>query len=298
VVYLWLLCRNPKSMMRLTATASTTALLQLACVSGTCAQILDLPPRPAHAPGGSEIAAEVRALDLEAREERIYAEIAGGNVPEWLRHLRPVEVTREIDGRELSATFWVTPDYLAVGGEDDFLLIPLSPQTAQRVADRVGGSLPTTRLVDAIWGAASVRLDPSPIDPGPEMTTVPVFEDHTRTIRAQRAGFSEAAGVLVAGHKKDVVLSAELASRPGKVAIYGWHRLDGRPIQPLYTGHTDRWVDYSHGIRIVLREIVVDGVRRDLVDVLRDEAVALLLSDEGVIAEPRYPLVAGSPPNR
>ena len=25
----------------------------------------------------------------------------------------------------------------------------------------------------------------------------------------------------------------------GKVAIYGWHKPDGKPIQPLYTGHMD-----------------------------------------------------------
>jgi hypothetical protein len=54
-------------------------------------------------------------------------------------------------------------------------------------------------------------------------------------------------------------------------------------------------VDYSHGIRLVLREIVVDGVRRDLADVLRDVTLAPLLSDQGVIATPRYALPARAP---
>jgi len=108
-------------------------------------------------------------------------------------------------------------------------------------------------------------------------------------VRAQRALHPEPAGVLVAGHKKDVVITAALASRPDKVAIYGWHHLDGRAIQPLYVGHTVRWVDYSHGIRIVQREVEIDGAQRDLTDVLQDETLAPLLSDEGVIARPRYP---------
>jgi hypothetical protein len=150
-------------------------------------------------------------------------------------------------------------------------------------------------MVDAVWEAADVRLEPQPIPPSPAMTTVPVFEDHNRLVRAQRARHTERAGAIVAGHKKDVVLTAALASSPGKVAIYGWHHLDGRAIQPVYLGHTDRWVDYSHGIRLVLREIVVDGVRRDLADVLRDVTLAPLFSDQGVIATPRYALPARAP---
>ena len=275
--------------MTLGAAPAWVVLVGMVCASTAHAQVLDLPSRPADAPGGGEIARDLRALDLESREERIYAEIARGNVPEWLKQLCPVEVTHEIKGRMHRATFWVTPDYLAVGSDDDFFRVPLSPRTAQRIADLVAGSLPTPRMVDAIWSAARVRLEPTPIPPSPEMTTVPVFEDHNRMVAAQRARHEEPAGVLVAGHKKDVVITATLASRPDKVAIYGWHRPDGRPIQPLYTGHTERWVDYSHGIRIVLREMVVDGMKRDMGDVLSDDTLAPLLSDEGVVAEPRYP---------
>lgn len=38
---------------------------------------------------------------------------------------------------------------------------------------------------------------------------------------------------LLAGHKKDLVLTRRLVGRPDRVAIYDWHRLDGRPIHPL-----------------------------------------------------------------
>lgn len=264
------------------------SLLAAGCASGPGTRVLGLPPRPADAPGGAEIAREIRSLDLEAREERLYAEIARGNVPGWLRQMRPVEVEREIGGRAHRATFWVSPDYLAVGSDEDPFLVPLSPQTAQRIADLVGGSLPTPRMVDAVWAAAEVRLEPQPIPPSPEMTTVAVFEEHNRLVQGQRGERKARPGRLTAGDKKDVVVTAKLASSPGKVAIYGWHHRDGRAIQPLYTGHTDRWVDYSHGIRIVLREIVADGAARDLVDLLRDAVIAPLLSDEGAIAEPRY----------
>jgi hypothetical protein len=214
-------------------------------------------------------------------------------VPGWLRELSPVEVAGEIGGRELRATFWVTPDYLAVGSEEDFLLVPLSPGAAQRIADRVGCLLPTPRMVDAVWAAARVHLEPLPIPPSPEMTTVPVFEAHNRMVATQWQDVSAPRGSLASGHKKDVVITLALASLPSRVAIYGWHRLTGEPIQPLYTGHSVSWVDYSHGIRLVLREVTVDGTRRDLPEVLQDPELAPLLSDEGVIAEARYATSGG-----
>jgi hypothetical protein len=267
------------------------------------AQTLALPPRLPSALPGSVIAGEVRDLPLEAREERLYDEIAGGNVPAWLRRLQPVEVQATLGGQTHRVVFRVAPDYLAVGSDDDYLLVPLSPQTAQRLADLVNASLPTPLMADAIWRAAGIRLEPAPIPPSPEMTTVAVFETHARMVRKQRSAAGQPPGVLVAGHKKDVVITARLAASPGKVAIYGWHRPDGTPIQPLYTGHTDRWVDYSHGIRLVSREVMVDGVPRDLPDILGDERLAGLLSDEGTVPMARYPTVrsdttATVPPTR
>jgi hypothetical protein len=293
IVYTRTMIRRPD---RLPCAAGMAVLCLVGGPPPARAQVLDLPPRPAEAPGGAAIARDIRLLEFDAREERVYTEFAGGNIPSWLRILERVEMTRQSGGREYRVTFWVTPDYVAVGSDTDYFLVPLSPQTAQRIADRVGASLPTAAMVDAIWVAARVRLDPAPIPPSPEMTTVQAFEDHDRLVRAQRIRGSAPPGALVAGHKKDVVITAQLDSFPGKVAIYGWHRPDGEPIQPLYAGHTDRWVDYSHGIRLVSRVIRIDGNRRDMLDVLRDTALAGLLSDDGVMVRARYSLPGGDRP--
>jgi hypothetical protein len=86
----------------------------------------------------------------------------------------------------------------------------------------------------------------------------------------------------------DVVVSAALADKPGKVAFYGWHKPDGQPIQPLFTNRDDNWVAYNLGVRLVHRRILVDGVVRDLLEVLSDPELAPLLSDEGVIENARY----------
>jgi hypothetical protein len=265
------------------------AVLGVGCGSNTRTHTLDLPPRASDAPSGSEIAEAIRNLDIEMREAFLFDEIARGNVPGWIRKLKPVNVRTSVNGEQHYVTIWVTPDYLSVGSDEDFFRIPLSPRTAQRVADLVDGSLPTPVMVNAIYTAADVKLDPRPIPPSPQMTTVHVFEEHNRILSAQLDSTGAPDGALIAGNKKDVVITSRLATVSGKVAIYGWHRLNGDPIQPLYTGHTECWVDYSHGIRLVDLSVLVDGTESDLLNMLRDERFAGLLSDEGVIAEPTYP---------
>jgi hypothetical protein len=67
---------------------------------------------------------------------------------------------------------------------------------------------------------------------------------------------------LISGIKKDVVLSNKVLphAKPNRVAIYGWHLLDGKPIQPVYAGHVNWYVDYSHGIRLIAQKVKIDGV--------------------------------------
>ena len=263
--------------------AALLVVFCLACDAGAAAPTLDLPSRPDDAPGGTEIGSDIRELDLTGREERIYAEIARGNVPGWLRELRRVDISGEVNGRHHDVTFWVTPDYLAVGATHDFLLMPLSARTAYRVADLVGASLPTPRMVDAIWSEADVRVDPIRLRPDEFMKSVHYIERHDNLIRAQRIIYHIVPGAFVAGNKLDLVLTASLAANPGKVALYGWHRSDGRPVQKRFVGATDSLVVFSHGVRLVHRRVIVDGVTRDLRDVLRDPEIAPVLSDDGVI---------------
>jgi hypothetical protein len=102
-------------------------------------------------------------------------------------------------------------------------------------------------------------------------------------------------GAFVAGIKKDVVVSNRLSERAGRVAIFGWHYPNGEPIQPVYAGHVDWYVDYSHGIRPVRRRMLVDGSVRSFESILADRQVLELLSDEGEIALARYEEAPGTP---
>ena len=263
--------------------SSLAGLILLVLLGPTLpAQSLDLPPRQPSAPKGSAFALSIAALPLEEREQKILAEVKAGNVPPFLRKLVPVAVS----AGTFKASYFVAPDYLAIGSDDDFFLTPLSPLTAQAIADRLDSILPTPKMVDDIYAAATVKLSPAPIPPSPAMTSVAVFLRHNEIVRAVRG--EKPPGPLVAGHKKDVVIANRLFKTPGKVAIYGWHKPDGKPIQPLYMGHSASHVDYSHGIRLVSRQMMVNGVATTIEEVLADPDRAPLLSNEGPMPQTRY----------
>ena len=146
----------------------TLLQIVLICFAGSAfAQTIDLPPRATNAPSGGEFAKKISALDLAPREREITAQIFAGNVPDFLRKLCPVTVTNITDGVTNTGTFYVTPDYLAIGLDADYLLMPISGNTAQRIADRLNCVLPTRKMVDEIYAAAELKLAPSPSRPRP-----------------------------------------------------------------------------------------------------------------------------------
>lgn len=228
----------------------------------------------------------LRGLDRDQRERAILEEVLSGNVPRFLRALVPVAVGGLAeDGRRVEITVCVSPDYLAVGSNKDFLLVPVQLGTALEVARRFGSVLPTKKLVDAIYAQAAVRLRPQPLAPGREMRSTEYYWRHNELIRKQRSEVGGLLGSLTAGDKKDLVLTKRLAQRPGRVAIYGWHRAEGDPIQPLSTVHGFQYADYSHGVRLVSAIAYLDGRPTFLLDLLADPALAGLLSDEGSIPD-------------
>lgn len=278
----------------LTSCAAAAALLVLLPAPVPAGEIppLALPPRPSDALTGTQIRDAVTSLSQEAREEFLLREFRRGNVPAFLRTLCPVPVT-DVASTGPRAVIYVTPDYLAFGSDTDFFRMPMTPALAQRLADLTSTTLPTRKMVDAIYQAAEVKLAPAPIPPSHLMVTVPVFWEHEQTVRAQRATHPAPAGALTAGQKKDVILSimTPLRPPPPRVCIYGWHQPDGRPIQPLTTVHKASYADYSHGVRLVSRTMTLDGRTTDTAAVLRDPRHFTLLSDEPqpFPSEPRYP---------
>jgi hypothetical protein len=249
-----------------------------------------LAKRPQNAVGGAAFMKSLDGLSLDDREAAILREITSGNFPNFLRDTKTVEIRGKTnDGggeREVVSTLDVMPDYLAVGSDRDFVRMPVRPQTAQRIADQFGCVLPTRKMVDAIDAAAEVHVAPHPLTE--EREAVATFAEHNQIIRKQIGLRPD--GQLVTGIKKDIVLTPRIFERPQRLAIYGWRQLDGKPIQPLTIVHWDRYVDYSHGARLVRNAIEVDGKTLKIDELLADPARCGLVSDEGPMNPPRYPL--------
>jgi hypothetical protein len=223
-------------------------------------------------------------MDPRQREQAILREILAGNLPSFLRNLVPVKLSfLGPQGNTVNATIFAMPEYLAIGTDKDFLRIPMNLYTAAAVAKKLGFVLPTRKIVDAIYSQAAFHFAPQPMTAGPQMRSTEYYVIHNEKVEAQSRSLGITQGSLVSGDKKDVVVSNRLGRNPGKIAIYGWHRLDGAPIQPLSTIHGACYADYSHGIRLVSETVVVDGQARSVYDILEDPVLSQALSDEGPI---------------
>jgi hypothetical protein len=221
-------------------------------------------------------------MNPRLREHAILQAILNGNIPEFLKKLVPVKLTSNgAGGRTLTATVFVMPEYLAIGSDSDFLRIPMNFFTAAAVATHLGFVLPTRKIVDAIYQQSAFHFSPEPMTAGPQMRSTEYYRVHNEKIEHQLHQIGATIGALLSGDKKDVVLTNLLASHPGKIAIYGWHRLNGAPIQPLTTVHGACYADYSHGIRLVSEIAMVNGQPRSIYDLLADPLFASVLSDEG-----------------
>ena len=215
----------------------------------------------------------------------IKRELLAGNIPSFLRRFSRIEVAAaDSNGAMQTVQYEVMPDYLAIGSDKDFVRMPMTPQTAQAFCDAFGFVLPTRKMVGDIWKNAELRVEPRPLTEQRESPLT--FLQHHRIIEQQLKGIAR--GNLTAGIKKDVVVTPRLDNSSGRVAIFGWHRENGEPIQPLYTGHVDWYVDYSHGVRPVRRRMSVNGTMRTFEKVLADPKVRYLVSDEDGPAVSRY----------
>lgn len=242
-------------------------------------------PERASSLTGNDFYHQAFAMNWKERDSFVVKEILTGNLPSFLKKFERIKVsiTDSITGKSIHAEYFVSPDYLSIGTDDDWARINITPLAAQRIADSFDCFLPTRKMVDDIYKTAKIKLEPVPMYAFRDST--PTMWQHHLIIEGQRKGRKG----LIAGIQKDVVISGKISRdpKPDRVAIYGWHKLDGNPIQPLYTGHIYRWVDYSQGIRLVYRKIRVGpkGLLRrkkwmDYTDVLSDPVLKNLICDE------------------
>ncbi len=185
---------------------------------------------------GSEFYEKATSMRWKERDSLAMINIRAGGIPSFFKKFERVKISMpDNKGKSINAIIYVSPDYFSVGTDMDWVRIPLTPKTAQKIADQFVCFLPTRKLVNDIYQASTVKLEPVPMTKDRDSTAT-MWQHHLiiEKQRGRRKG-------LISGIKKDVVITGKLSQYPkqDRVAIYGWHKLDGLPIQPLYTGHVD-----------------------------------------------------------
>lgn len=247
------------------------------------------PPKPCTMPSASHPAgwsSEKFYLQYSApggaRDAAVVKEMLNGNFPEKLRAFSLVSVNVGSGPSALNLQFTTSPDYLTIGSEADSVRTPLSGVAAQVVASHLGMALPTPQMVDWIYQAADVRLEAQPTDWYKDqwrMRYGPNYLLFDRMIEKQLAGRSG----LIAGQKKDVVISNLLDQASDRVVIYGWFDRSGRVIQPVSTAHNNWYEDYSHGARLIgpwikITDVAGAAKMLSIVEALRDPKIGNYLN--------------------
>lgn len=225
------------------------------------------------------------------REKLVADLLKSEQLPSFIKPTKPITVSNGTH----TVTYFVSPDYVSLGTDSDFVRWPMRPLTPGSWLQKHGYTLPTRKMVDQIYHQADIKLKPVSYSamyrlvsdkkkPG-RSSTVAFFE-HNRQIAKQLNLYGSEYNpntTLVAGHKKDVVLSNEQSDalkHRNYMAIYGWHNEDGTVIQPLNAvSHTVDYVDYSHGFRIVSNNCTVDGALTTIQNVWSDHVLCSLLTD-------------------
>lgn len=190
------------------------------------------------------------------------------------------------DYRSLTVTVANSP--VLVAGE-----VPLSCSilAAQVICDAWDCILPTFAIVDETWKAASQRLAPRPLvqtvaDEAVMMSIAMWLQESDQIADELRAQGNQQS--LTATWGKEYVMHPGLIvpwrdhrgvvqpENMNAATMYGWHLPTGVAIQSPEDGvsfaHQASYFDYSHRVRPVKRQCVLDGKPADLADVYRYDA--------------------------
>ncbi len=235
---------------------------------------------PDHVAGsisGTSFYKQAAAYNWKQRDSLFLEYFNQGNVPDFFFQFKAVSFNyKDSLGNAYRISFYCSPDYAMIGTNQDWARVPLTPLAAQVMADSLHCFLPTRKMVDLIYQQSKVKLEPVPMYAYRD-STVTMWQHHL-IIEGQRKGMKG----LISGIKKDIVICSEAAfkGKNDRVAIYGWHKPDGKPIQPLYTGHVNWYADYSHGARMIYHKIRVNNKWIDYRDLFNNPLLRNALTDE------------------
>jgi hypothetical protein len=170
------------------------------------------------------------------REAFVYKAITSLPKEAILKSMKPISVKRP-DGATI--TYKVMPDYLTIDG----VRVPMSGNTAQRVANHFGLNLPSAAMAKEIYQNADVKVTAKPLSgsgtsvggkqySGSDVVNTgvgyaPFAINYNDKINQQLADQGAKDGQIVSGFAKDIVAPPS----PGKLGLYGLFDAKGNPIQ-------------------------------------------------------------------
>lgn len=217
-----------------------------------------------------------------AREELIYQEAIKMGPP---KNLVPITVQLP-DGSKL--TYYVMSDYLTLDG----IRVPLTGQTAQRIANHFGMYLPTTKMSKQIWTAADGKIQPAPLSAGgviggknytgEQVVATKIGDSDTSVAYNQRVEeelkkqHGNTPPKLIAGHMKDIVQP----TRDGKLSLYGYYDKNGKPIQhsPFTPHDTTGHTEYLSSARLVGGTVKYNGQTMNFEEAMKNPEIAKAIS--------------------
>lgn len=214
-------------------------------------------------------------------------------------------ITSDVNGHH--AEFRVFSDALKIAG----IRVSVSAFLQQTIADMLGCSLLTAKLMDLMFAQRAVTLLPHTQTPDQTMVTTAVMIKQSQWIDSQIPPNST--GIIQTIGKSWLVdnLFTTNTKTAGKAINYGWHLLNATfqgvawpksvTLPGVYTiqnrgwAHAPQEVDYSQNCLLVARDCRVDNTAMDLTAVLSNPALAPLANADGVLHTLRQPGVPIAP---
>ncbi len=134
---------------------------------------------------GSEFYKLVATSRWKERDSLAMRQILNGNLPSFLKRFTPITVSGiTASGKKVKLRYFVLPDYLSLGSDDDWARVPLTTMAAQQIADSFHCFLPTRKMVNDIYKQVQVKLEPVPMFAFRD--SAPTFFQHHLIIEGQR----------------------------------------------------------------------------------------------------------------
>jgi hypothetical protein len=199
------------------------------------------------------------------REAFVYNAITSLPRDQVLKSMKPITITKK-NGTKI--TYSVMPDYIMIGG----VRVPMAGNTAQRVADHFGLSLPTAAMAKEIYQNSDVKVSAKPLSgtgttiggknySGNDVVNTgvgyaPFALNYNDTVNKQLTDAGVKDGQIVSGFAKDIVAPAA----PGKLGLYGLFDANGKPLQGGNgeTPHdTSIHTEYGSFVRLVSPNVTI-----------------------------------------